>query len=388
MRTAKPELPTLPAPGARPKSSGRTSRPLCCLQTGGNHAGWAGLGFCPAFWLAPRVCAAASLSTQPLLHPRPAPRPSVGAAGRSRRFCRRLSTSTCPPALLGPSGRRSPLFPAPGTGRAEACPAGGGWREPPAPAGIPLPPAGVEKMALPAPPLPAAPHPCPPRSLPPPPSPCPPLRGRREAAAVYKKSPRGGREGGKGRREGSRERERGYRAGGAAGEGEGRGAGSGTMAQSVWGYDSDNGEWGCGAAGRAGSEPGWHFLAFPPPQDPSTGMKTTPWPRETSSRPLRSTPKTCSTTILSALGTPVTIPGQRKPSWTTGAPAESSSTTCSIDQVGFWFGFRGLLGIKVCKALGIKCILWYPAYGGWQRKVIWVHKKRAPSGGSGGSGHV
>lgn len=61
----------------------------------------------------------------------------------------------------------------------------------------------MEKTALPAPPLPAAPRPCPPRSLPPPPSPCPPLRGRREAAAVYKKCPgAGGKEGRDGGRDG------------------------------------------------------------------------------------------------------------------------------------------------------------------------------------------
>lgn len=306
--------------------------------------------------------------------------PAVSAAGSAPVPARPLSS--------GPRGGAAPSFPLPGLGGLRRAPRDGdeGSRR--------LPPAslcllqGWRKWR------------CPPRRCPPPLTPARLAASRRRPPPAHPsgdgakprrsiKSPpgAGGKEGRDGGRD--RERERGYRAGGAAGEGEGRGAGSGTMAQSVWGYDSDNGEWGCGAAGRAGSEPGWHFLAFPPPpQDPSTGMKTTPWPRETSSRPLRSTPKTCSTTILSALGTPVTIPGQRKPSWTTGAPAESSSTTCSIDQVGFWFGFRGLLGIKVCKALGIKCILWYPAYGGWQRKVIWVHKKRAPSGGSGGSGHV
>ncbi|NWU48051.1 CAH3 anhydrase, partial [Dromas ardeola] len=38
------------------------------------------------------------------------------------------------------------------------------------------------------------------------------------------------------------------------------------MAHPVWGYDSDNGEWGRGGdAGPVGDEPGRHLLAFPPP---------------------------------------------------------------------------------------------------------------------------
>lgn len=97
---------------------------------------------------------------------------------------------------------------------------------------------------------PARPQPCPPRRLLPPPAhSSPPLRAGRGAAAGYKKLL------------GRKRRER--RVAGAAGVR--GGTGSGSMAQSVWGYDSENGERERGAA-RPGLALRWAGLGVGRPR--------------------------------------------------------------------------------------------------------------------------
>lgn len=103
--------------------------------------------------------------------------------------------------------------------------------------------------------------------------------------------------------------------------------GPGGMGGDHWGGHSP--------AGGVGDHP-LHFH-----QDLSTGIRTTPWPKETNSRPLRSTAKMYGTTLLFLLGMPVTIPGRLKPSWTTGGPAGLSLMTLLIDQVSFCFASGG-----------------------------------------------
>lgn len=113
--------------------------------------------------------------------------------------------------------------------------------------------------------------------------------------------------------------------------------------------------WGSSLRWEPGS--GWEVLVTCPcvsTQDPSAGMKTTRWPKETSSRPSKSTVKMCGTTLRSLLGMPVTTLEQPKPSWTTGGPAELSLMTVLIDQVSFCFGFWGLSGVKAYIVLEIK----------------------------------
>lgn len=221
------------------------------------------------------------------------PPPAAGAgaaAGRSRQPLLTRAGSHGP----GAAGRSRRLAVPPGW-------AARAWREPRAPACSPLPPP-EENAALPR----GRPQPCPAQ-------PC----GEDAKPRRSIKAPWAGREGTAAAR---------------------RGEGGGTMAQAVWGYDSDNGERARGhrGAGMRPAEQGRRFFVCVP-QDPSAGTKTTPWPRATSSPPLRSTARTCSTTPLSPPGTPAMTPGQRKPSWTTGAPAASSSTTLLIDQVGLYF---------------------------------------------------